>query len=219
MDNENNNNKNVILLTVIAVATLLVAVVGATFAYFTVNNASGQANTTVTAKAEAVAAVTLSNPTGNVKLNVSAAEMSEENVKTYYAVKHDALENNTTTNTALPIARATVGEGEGTEKTQYTCTVDLTVAASGSMASVLKEGEAKIVFTGAANKTIDLSADQLSGNETVTATFNLDGTSQKTVDVNALVSLENKNSEQNHLAGQTLEVTITSGDFSCELKQ
>ena len=39
--------KNTILLTVIAVATLLVAVVGATFAYFTATNStSGEGGTT-----------------------------------------------------------------------------------------------------------------------------------------------------------------------------
>jgi len=42
------NKKNTILLTVIAVATLLVAVVGATFAYFTAQGGTGtQANVTV----------------------------------------------------------------------------------------------------------------------------------------------------------------------------
>ena len=43
------NKKNTILLTVIAVATLLVAVVGATFAYFTAQGGTGtSANVTVT---------------------------------------------------------------------------------------------------------------------------------------------------------------------------
>ncbi len=43
------NKKNTILLTVIAVATLLVAVVGATFAYFTAQEGEG-ANTNITVK-------------------------------------------------------------------------------------------------------------------------------------------------------------------------
>ena len=36
-----NNKQNSVLLIIIAVATLLVAVVGATFAYFTANNPTG----------------------------------------------------------------------------------------------------------------------------------------------------------------------------------
>lgn len=51
------NKKNTILLTVIAVATLLVAVVGATFAYFTASGAQGT--------------------TGNVKVSTGTAASSE----------------------------------------------------------------------------------------------------------------------------------------------
>lgn len=50
--------KNTILLTVIAIATLLVAVVGATFAYFTATiTTTNDANNTVTAKTYALTAV------------------------------------------------------------------------------------------------------------------------------------------------------------------
>lgn len=64
--------KNTVLLTVIAVATLLVAVVGATFAYFTATNGTtGYATGTTNVKtAESVAGVTLNfgkvNPSSNV---------------------------------------------------------------------------------------------------------------------------------------------------------
>ena len=45
---ENNNNKqNTLLLTVIAVATLLVAVIGATFAYFTANTTGTETASTI----------------------------------------------------------------------------------------------------------------------------------------------------------------------------
>lgn len=56
--------KNTILLTVIAVATLLVAVVGATFAYFTANVTTTNADrntTTVTTRTIASATMTLGN--------------------------------------------------------------------------------------------------------------------------------------------------------------
>lgn len=47
--------KNMILLTVIAVSTLLVAVVGATFAYFTATTTSQGNNTTTTVKTQQIA--------------------------------------------------------------------------------------------------------------------------------------------------------------------
>ncbi len=51
MEREKNNNGNTVLLTVIGVATLLVALVGATFAYFsaTIDNKSAQSVTITTA--------------------------------------------------------------------------------------------------------------------------------------------------------------------------
>lgn len=49
-----NNKQNTVLLTIIAVATLLVAVVGATFAYFTASNSNGSTSiiTTTSGKME-----------------------------------------------------------------------------------------------------------------------------------------------------------------------
>ena len=67
--------KNTLLLTVIAVATLLVAVVGATFAYFgsfttTVDNKAGVNVTTEAAKSS-----TFLTEAAQLKLNVAGAEM------------------------------------------------------------------------------------------------------------------------------------------------
>lgn len=67
--------KNTLLLTVIAVATLLVAVVGATFAYFgsfttTVDNKAGVNVTTEAAKSS-----TFTTNSASLKLNVAGAEM------------------------------------------------------------------------------------------------------------------------------------------------
>lgn len=62
--------KNTILLTVIAVATLLVAVVGATFAYFTANvttTNSEKNTTTVTTRTIASATMTLGNEISSVE--------------------------------------------------------------------------------------------------------------------------------------------------------
>ena len=49
--NENNNKNNTLLLTVIAVATLLVAVIGATFAYFTANISGTESASTLVVNA------------------------------------------------------------------------------------------------------------------------------------------------------------------------
>lgn len=65
--------KNTMLLTVIAIATLLVAVVGATFAYFTATIES-DGNTVVTVQTEAVSITTAGY--SDASIIVSGAEMS-----------------------------------------------------------------------------------------------------------------------------------------------
>lgn len=46
-DNETNTKTNTLLLTVIGIATLMVAVIGATFAYFTANQTSSESASTI----------------------------------------------------------------------------------------------------------------------------------------------------------------------------
>ena len=62
MESNNENRTNVLLLTVIGVATLLVAVIGATFAYFTANLSNQETATTITVKA---GTLTIAYATGN----------------------------------------------------------------------------------------------------------------------------------------------------------
>ncbi len=82
------DKKNTMLLTVIAVATLLVAVVGATFAYFSVAGGSGTTNTTVTAQTpNADTLITVTAGTEELHLTLSAADMIKAKAgTTYYAV-------------------------------------------------------------------------------------------------------------------------------------
>lgn len=67
--------KNTMLLTIIAVATLLVAVVGATFAYFTATS-SGNAASNVDVTTETVSSIVV-DAQDDVTLEVTAAQMAE----------------------------------------------------------------------------------------------------------------------------------------------
>lgn len=67
--------KNTLLLTVIAVATLLVAVVGATFAYFGSFSANVNQNTKVSTTTEAAKASAFTSLPGVVTMTVKASDM------------------------------------------------------------------------------------------------------------------------------------------------
>ena len=73
---EGERKGNTAMLTVIAIATLLVAVVGATFAYFSASTSGNAANVTVSAETKA-ADVFSSVGTPNVSLTVTAAQMQK----------------------------------------------------------------------------------------------------------------------------------------------
>lgn len=100
--------KNTVLLTVIAIATLLVAVVGATFAYFAAS-VEGEDKTTITTTTQGVDAFAYT-PETTMSLDVTTALMAQ------------AVANNTTAAVSdEKTAQVTLTAGSG----EATCTYDL----------------------------------------------------------------------------------------------
>ena len=108
--------KNTMLLTVIAVATLLVAVVGATFAYFSLSVTNNSSATTASVSTGKVGKVTIASTQNTaLTLTVTGADMAdpgETDVK-YYAV------NNTDKGT-LSNATGGIWKKDDAESTVYT---------------------------------------------------------------------------------------------------
>lgn len=105
--------KNTVLLTVIAIATLLVAVVGATFAFFTAQQDTTGA-TTVEVQTKAADVFTALG-SGALSLDVTAASMqSVQGSNTYTS----AIDDTTTTGEQITVS---LKAGSG----QATCTYDL----------------------------------------------------------------------------------------------
>jgi len=209
------DKKNTMLLTVIAVATLLVAVVGATFAFFSASNeASG--TTTVTTTTETVGAVTVTNPTLAMHLNLVAAQMAEQSIGgIYWATATDAkfvaeAEHNS-------VARLAIGGGE--TGTKYSCNFKLTV----NKPTALKAGDAHIVLTanGATltGATSGAEIDLSTVTDPYTVSFEYTGNTTGNVDlVTAAVKYTNLSTNQDHLKNvENLVVTVTNSDINCEV--
>lgn len=204
------DKKNTMLLTVIAVATLLVAVVGATFAYFTVAQSTAGA-TTVTGNVggDKIGTITLAGGQP-LYLEVSPAEMAVGLKGTnYYTVTTKSNRNATTlTDASRSIYTATLDdEGTGT----YTCTYNFTVTAEGAMLTAENAGDVELVIEDSENGETRraLNAADLTNN--VTGTWNGikgDGTTRTLA---AYVVLHNTEvtTGQNSLAGTDLTITIT----------
>ena len=103
------NRKNTILLTVIAVATLLVAVVGATFAYFTAQGGTSQ--------------------TGNINVQTEAAASSSFEITGSLAILANMdnfaqVGGSTQARTISGVAKFTAGTGDGAQ-TEFCYTATL----------------------------------------------------------------------------------------------
>ena len=81
--------KNTMLLTVIAVATLLVAVVGATFAYFSLTVEGGTSTTVVNTQAQELPTITMTEGKNNFGISVTAADMAINNAGPRWAMNTD----------------------------------------------------------------------------------------------------------------------------------
>ncbi len=221
------DKKNTMLLTVIAVATLLVAVVGATFAYFSVANATDQ---TVQANVQTgkIPTVTVSKKAENLYLKVSATDMAQNaETKYFYAKSTDCLESascyekgTTSADEDKYIDILDVAVAGGDQDTKYTCTGSIEVT-SESLGSIdLTNGDITIGLKGYDNAgsstTVDAQVVKSKGpGATQNISFNFTGDQTKTI--SAYVLLENSSSPQNYLANQNLSFSIATKNVSCTI--
>lgn len=230
------DKKNTMLLTVIAIATLLVAVVGATFAYFSISaDATGIKTTNVNGSATSTGAITMVTNTENLYLKLSAAEMTKEVASTtgkiYYATKTATTEGMTSNYLADKVAAtydlATFSLAGG--ETKYDCTYKYTVKIVTSGVDTAQitgnlADDIKIVFNGTGitgDKTMTIgelltagdSGIVLSGKAKALTT----GADQK---ITVYSSFENTTEIQDVLAGINYTISITpdkDNSFKCTL--
>lgn len=230
------DKKNTMLLTVIAIATLLVAVVGATFAYFSISaDATGIKTTNVNGSATSTGAITMVTNTENLYLKLSAAEMTKEVASTtgkiYYATK-TATTPEMTSNYLADKAAATydlatfsLAGGE----TKYDCTYKYTVKIVTSGVDTAQitgnlADDIKIVFNGTGitgDKTMTIGELLTAGASGIvlsgTASALTAGADQK---ITVYSSFENTTEIQDVLAGINYTISITPDkdtSFKCTL--
>ncbi len=235
------DKKNTMLLTVIAVATLLVAVVGATFAYFSVAGTQN-ATTDVNASTGKIGAVNVTKNEGPYVLTLTAEDMKAagSDVK-YYVIKSTEKSEDITTGGVyskdpkdIEIAKVnlTGADNGDTVKCQISVRADL----SGTMTGHLQTGDLFITlsadgysgFDGVSS--FDFKSDGVTkvtyngegdDNKTGTVTFTGTGTFDLTNNANkaikAQIWLLNSNAKpQNYLADKSLTIQLTTTVSGCE---
>ncbi len=218
--------KNLMFLSLVAVATLLVAVVGASFAYFNIMSSSTSSTTTITGTTPNIGTV---GTTGGVSLYLkpTAAQMASNATGNKYAIV--GTSGDAVTQAPSPVI-ATIKVSGGDTATTYTCTGNIKVtlpensssANDNTIKDALTAGNLFIKFTKGGTtvttlneKDIDLFTAVESG-LTENYTVTLKGANAQ-AQIKADVYLKNIDGNQNTLINKTIKVNIVATTTSCSM--
>jgi len=213
-----NKNKKVIISTIIAVTVLIALVVGATFAYFGAGN-SASGTTNLTTATEKIGTVTITNPTDNLYLKLSAYDMQESKVGTsYYATSTNGTgesiyslekENNV-------FANYTIIGGE--DDTVYNCTFKLNITAPSEIRSGDMMLELNLQNGATINGLSTFNKDLYGATGRYTVTFTQTGNGTGNL-ITGDIKLNNTSGNQSHIAGVTLGTSIQASELNCEIAE
>ena len=223
MEHENGNKNMTIVLTIIGIATLLAAVVGATFAFYSITQTGDVTSTNVTGQTEGLGGTTLSNPTQDLHINLSTIDMNKANEgKTYYSTKN-STENYKETEEYEIITKAEVSGGDVGSK--YLCNSNLKIEVddTSTMKDAIVAGDGKVKIKPSDNVTIgtleyDLKTliDATNG-ITLPVVYKITKATEDNAQesISAVMSINNTTSDQIGLAGKTLKVKLSVSEFGC----
>lgn len=237
------DKKNTMLLTVIAVATLLVAVVGATFAYFAIStgDSANTSKTTITGSTEntKVGSVALQGDE-TLTMNLTAQDMAEANKgNTFYATKEGKATMGS--EQRLDIGTATLTGGDSDIKYEckavYKVTYDDTdktpdnQVENGNIDWQEEDGAVLKLYGADANVTVSIQdggytdeglklsdlKEASTGGKTVNVTFKLTGGSVTEAKLQASLAIANSSNDQSkRLADKEFRVSLAAESFNCD---
>ncbi len=205
--------KKILAPTIVAIVTLVVLTVGATYAYFVVGTTNTFGTRTVEAATPEVASVALTSGNDMI-LNLTPADMMNKGIDTaYYA----SASGTTTANTSLPIATATkIGTSTGSNTLSCSYTLKITDN-DNSLYDAFQAWSGKTteqIVLVVDKKTYDFNTESLFP-LTISGDFTILPSTTK-YDIKASLKIVNKvNINQNELAGQNITLSFNIESFSC----
>ena len=220
--NEVNNKKNKNLFA-LGLVVLLLAVFGATYAYFAVTTVNNFGTSTINAQAGGIGTVTLDGNNAQLNLSVSALDMAQSNAKAYYA----SASGKTATPTEEVIGTASVTPS--TDTNYYHCTYTLTVsqsyAGTKNLYNIFKGTEQvnSTTYTSSANELVLIVNGEEYDLHTNTLPKDIDGEFYVKVGspatITAGLKFNNFNDKQQQLlggSGVNISIVVKNGTFECE---
>ena len=208
--------KKTLVPTIMAVATLVVLVVGATYAYFSVTGTNNFGTKTITASAPTVGSVALSSGTA-LTMNLTAQQMMKGSSDiTYYATA-----SGTSTTASSPVMATAAVTGDGT----FSCDYTFNIAASSTGTNMYTafqgmstKSTGQIVLTvtpfGGTATTVDFNTASAFPKTISGTVTGLTKSASKTVTAQ-LKFVNKKDINQDALQGTDIILTFTATAFTC----
>ena len=220
------DKKNTMLLTVIAVATLLVAVVGATFAYFSVTDTFASSTAAINATTQDVGTVALADGGATMHINTVAGDFANttEAKRAMWATATTAGYVLSEEQGAAYTATVTGGANTAVYKCEFTVTVSANGLPTGSTAGTnnLTTGDyivyLKVGDGTDASEAIDLSALGNTATRSVNKKVTIYITGQNSKTLNVSGKLTNTSAIQNYLTNlnSTVSFALVSNSWACD---
>ena len=215
--------KNTMLLTVIAVATLLVAVVGATFAYFSVTgqNTTGT-GATVTSTTDEIGNVAIATTNAQMHIDTTANDFRQAIGGTTNGIfwakagASDPIRSDYNTSETDIVAFTLTASGAST--VHYVCTVGVTANTTISAGNSLITGEYAVrLKAGAADTTsMDVYTSPSNNNTAISKTFTIHLAGGETSTITASAKLVNTAQEQQtRLSNASIQTALAVSSFNC----
>lgn len=210
------------LLTVIAVATLFVAIVGASFAYFTANSINNTQKTLVTSYTKGTSSIELTSPETNLKLILDSEEMAKDNKNSSYYSVISTSEKKYTKNENEAFSNVLMASLSGDDDGEYVCHASVKVSLSALNETTLdnlKDEDGSIVFGGVLPSVSKKLTEIKTGNkhELLLEDVVFSGIKKGvTKELKAYLVINNTNVPQNYLQNEELKVTFEAPSFYCD---
>ena len=196
-------NSKTLVPIAIGVVTMLILIIGATYAYFVVNSNDEISSTDVSVNVEGISSASLESGT-NLNIKLSAVDMAKQDEDIIYYASEDGTPQ--TTENTVTIATAKVAD-EGT----YKCDYALNVAYSGDMKEAIPGAGSAILNINGIDYDIYLTSFPMTISGTM---YGLNKNSSKTIEGSLrIINLNGTN--QSDMAGTKMTFTFTATEFDC----
>ncbi len=208
------NNRKVII-SLVGVLIMLLLIISATYAYFSVTINGNGSKTMITANTPKKHSLSVSTLYDDIHIHVDNNDMKLINAGSYYgAVDKDKRYEKTKEEGTHQIIEVS---SKGMENIRYSCSGDIKVTLEtkeDSMGSVLEREDVLLYLKGLGlDETLDLSTLKTNNTKVYKTTFDIDGNSSDYL--SAIVELINKESYQNYIANKMLNVSVEAENMVC----